>query len=104
MDAEATVAVSAAVLALTQICKWAGIPDKYGPIAVLALSLIGVVFWGWSTGTFERTQAFAYFAGWISVATGAAGLFGFSRASAGALARALPPPANGAGESPTIKE
>ena len=63
MDAEAVISVSAAVVALVQLSKWSGIPDKFGPIAVLLWSLVGVTFWGWSQGTFERTTAFAYFAG-----------------------------------------
>ncbi|HXG70393.1 MAG TPA: hypothetical protein VNJ04_07250 [Gemmatimonadaceae bacterium] len=96
--------VSAAVVALTQILKWAGIPDKYGPGAVLALAVLGVTFWGYSVGNFERTRAFEYFAGWIAVATSAAGVFGFTRASTTAVTAAKAPPMSGAGSSPTTKE
>jgi hypothetical protein len=103
MDGEAIVAVSAAVVALTQLVKWGGIPDKYGPFAVLGLSALGVLFWGWSEGVFERAKAFEYFAGWIAVATGAAGVYGFTRAAGSGVARMSPPPSTGAGNSPTVE-
>jgi hypothetical protein len=103
MDAGAIVTVSAAVVALTQFSKWAKLPDQYGPLAVLAFSAMGVVLWGWSVGTFERTQSFGYFSGWIAIATSAAGVYGFSRASGEALTKASPPPSSGAGSEPTIK-
>jgi hypothetical protein len=104
MDGEAILAVSAAVVALTQLMKWGGVPDKYGPLAVLALAVVGVVFWGYSVGNFERTKAFEYFAGWIAVATSAAGVFGFTRATTSAVTAAKAPPMSGAGSSPTLKE
>lgn len=102
MDGEAIIAISAAVVALVQLVKWSGLPDRWGPAGVLALSLIGVVFWGWSRGTFERAVAFEYFAGWIAVATSAAGVFGFTRAASSSLARMTPPPLGGAGDSRTV--
>lgn len=103
MDAQAVLTVSGAVVALTQLAKWSGIPDKTGPIVVLLLALLGVAFWGYAEGTFERTKAFEYFAGWISVSLSAAGVFGFTRAAAGAVTAAMPPPGGGAGGSPTSK-
>lgn len=104
MTAEAIISISAAVVALTQLVKWAGLKDTYGPLSVLVLSLLGVAFWGWSIGTFERAQAFTYFVGWIAVATSAAGVFGFTRAGSEAVTRLKPPPSGGAGSSPTIKD
>lgn len=103
MDGEAIIAVSAAVVALTQLVKWAGLPDSRGPLAVLGLSLLGVAFWSWSRGTFEQARAFEYFAGWIAVSTSAAGVFGFTRAAPAAVTAAKAPPAGGAGASPTEK-
>lgn len=103
MDGEAILTVSAAVVALTQLIKWGGLPDRVGPLAVLALALVGVAFWGYAEGTFERTKAFEYFAGWVAVATSAAGVFGFTRASKEAVTKTSPPP-SGAGGSPTIDE
>lgn len=103
MDAQAIASVTIAVVGLTQIVKWAGIPDKGGPIAVMLISLAGVGLWGWSQGTFVRTQTFDYFAAWILVSTSAAGVFGFTRAAVGAVVNVAPPPGGGAGGSPTIK-
>ena len=80
MDGEAIIAVAAAVVTLTQMAKWGGIPDRWGPAAVLVLAAIGVGLWGWSAGTFQRETTFAYFAGWITVSSSAAGVFGFIRA------------------------
>lgn len=102
MTGEAILTVSAAVVGLTQIVKWSGLPDKWGPLAVLALSLLGTLLWGWSVGTYQRAETFAYFAGWIAVSTSAAGVFGFTRAAAGAVTRATPPPPGGAGSNSTV--
>lgn len=105
MDTQASLTVAAAVVALTQLFKWSRmIPDKFGPLAVLVLSALGVAFWGYSEGTFERATAFEYFAGWIGVCLQAAGVYGFTRAAGTAVTNALAPPASGAGSSPTIKE
>ena len=102
MDAQAIVTVSATVVALTQLAKWGGVPDKYGVFAVMLLSLIGVGFWGWSQGNFHRETAFLYFAGFVAVATSAAGIFGFTRAASEAITKTSSPP-SGAGSSPTTK-
>ncbi len=104
MHAEAIVSVSAAVLALTQLAKWSNLPDEYGPVSVLGLALIGTAFWGWSQGDFSRATSFGYFAGWIAVATSAAGVYGFSRASGTALTKLAAPPATGAGSEKTTKK
>lgn len=104
MDGAAIVSVSAAVVALTQFAKWSGIPDKLGPIAVIVLSVLGVAVWGWSVGDFERAKAFDYFTGWIAVTTGAAGVYGFTRAAAVGISSMTPPPKSAAGSSPTVKD
>lgn len=99
MGSQAIVTVSAAIVALTQLLKFANvINDRRGPIGVLILSALGVVFWGWTTGDVSRASAFGYFAGWIAVATSAAGIFGFTRAAPGAITGGPP---NAAGSSPT---
>lgn len=104
MNAQDIITISAAVVALVQLVKWAGIPDKYGPGAVLGLALLGVAMWGFSAQIpFARNQTFTYFSGWIAVATSAAGVFGFTRAAGEQLVRATPPP-GGAGSSPTVKD
>lgn len=87
MDGEAIVTVSAAVVALVQLAKWGFVPDRYGPLAVLFASFVGVGLWGvdqYQRFT-ETAGLFEYFAGWIAVTTSAAGVFGFSRASASTL-------------------
>jgi hypothetical protein len=102
MNAEAILSVSAAVVALTQLIKWAGLPDKWGPMAVLGLALVGVVIWAFSTTpAYDRELIFPFFSGWISVALNAAGVFGFTRAAVSAVARVTPPPTDGAGSSRT---
>jgi len=103
MDAQAVLTVSGAVVALTQLTKWSGVSDKAGPLIVLFLAAIGVVFWGYAEGSFERTKAFEYFAGWISVALNAAGVYGFTRAAVSSVTSATPPPNDGAGSSRTTK-
>ena len=90
MNAEAIVAVSAAVVALTQLVKWSGVDDKHGAWAVLILSLLGTVFWGWSNEAMTRRTAFEFFAGWITVATSAAGIFGFTRSIPEAVSKMGP--------------
>lgn len=105
MDAQAIITISAAVVALTQLVKWGGVPDKYGPLAVLLLAALGVAAWAYSANViFERSQTFVYFAGWIAVATSSAGVFGFTRAGSEQLVKMKPPPGGGAGASPTIKD
>jgi hypothetical protein len=102
MDGQAILTVSGAVVALVQLVKWMGLPDQRAPLAVLGLSALGVVFWGVTTGTFERTQAFGYFAGWIAIATSAAGVFGFTRSGPSSLTATKEPPP-GAGANATVK-
>ena len=89
MNAEAIMIVSTAVVALVQLVKWGGLPDRFGPIAVAVLALVGVGIWvidHWQRGL-PPVFAFDYFAGWILVATSAAGVFGFTRASASAVTK-----------------
>lgn len=87
MNGEAIISVSAAVVALTQLLKWAGLDDSKGPLAVLVASLLGVAFWGWSTGDITRASAFGYFAGWIAVMTSSAGVYGFTRSTGDSLTK-----------------
>jgi len=103
MNGQAIMTVAAAVVGLTQLVKWAGIPDRMGPLVVMVLSLIGVAVYGVSQEELvTRLQLFDYFAGWIAVSTSSAGVFGFTRAAATAVTAAKPPPAGGAGMNPTL--
>lgn len=96
MSGEAIITVSAATVALTQLVKWAGLPDRWGPLAVVLLAALGVALWVYTQGELSRAAAFDVFAGWVAVATSAAGVFGFSRAAADTLTKMTPPP-SGAG-------
>jgi O-antigen/teichoic acid export membrane protein len=100
MEGDAIVTVSAAVFALTQLIKWTGLPDRWGPASVLVLAALGVGIWVYSQGDFMREDAFELFAAWVAVATSAAGVFGFSRAAAGVVTSLTHPP-TGAGQEPT---
>lgn len=101
MSGQAILTVSASIVALTQLLKWSKVvSDQRGPLLVLALALFGVAFWGWATGDISRASAFGYFAGWISVATSAAGIYGFTRSGPESITSTSTPP-SGAGASPT---
>lgn len=104
MNAQDIVLISGAVVILTQFVKWQGMRDSLGPLVVLLLAAIGVGVWGWSKGNLDRTVAFDFFAGWLSVALNAAGIFGFTRAASSAVTKATAPPQSGAGSSPTVKD
>jgi hypothetical protein len=80
MSAEAIVTVSAAVVALVQVIKWALRRDGWGPAIVLLVSLLGVAVWAVSQGDATWASAWSYFAGWVAVATSAAGVYGFTQA------------------------
>lgn len=86
MEAEAIVTVSAAVVTLVTLLKWAGVPAQFGPVAVLGASIVGVALWGYSSDTpFDQTQLFSYFSGLLAVMTSAAGIYGFTRATGDSL-------------------
>ena len=103
MNADAVVAVSAGVVACTQLVKWAGMRDAFGPIVVIVLSGVGVALWLFSQETWPpmRTDTWNIASGWVAVTLTAAGTFGFTRAAASAVTSAKPPPFSGAGSSPT---
>lgn len=103
MNSEATITISGAVVALTQFVKWAGLPDRWGPLAVLVLSALGVLTWAYSVNTYVRADTFSYFAAWVNVTIGAAGIFGFTRASSSSLTAIREGGSSGAGGSVTTK-
>ena len=104
MTAESVVAISAGVVAATQLVKWAGLPDKVGPIIVMLFAALGVGLWLFSQQAWPpaRTDTWNIASGWISVTLAAAGTFGFTRAAVGAVTRATPPPVDGAGSADTV--
>lgn len=102
MNGEEIMSVSAAVVALVQLAKWSGVPDKYGPACVLVLAVLGTAVWAWSSGQVgNRELVFGLFAGWIAVATSAAGVFGFTRAARADMVKTQSPP-SGAGNNSTV--
>lgn len=96
MDGQAIIAVSAAVVGLTQLAKWSGVPDERGPVVVLLLAAVGTAIWAYTAGNFGQATAFDYFAGWVAVAMTAAGIYGFTRAGSAAVTATRPPPAGAA--------
>lgn len=101
MSAQDILTVSTVVVALVQYAKWSGVPDERGPGVVLGLSLLGVAFWAYSVGNFSRATAFDYLAGYVTVATSAAGIFGFTRKARTSITSTKEPPEGGAGSSAT---
>ena len=91
MDAEAIMTVSAAVVALTQLAKWIGVSERWAPLVVLVLSARGALLWAVTQPHLARADAFSYFAGWIPVATSAAGVSGFTRAAANRVSQVTSP-------------
>ena len=83
MEAAAIMTVSGAVVALTELFKFFKmVPDDKGPLAVFILSALGVILFQASEPVpFVRTQLFGLFAGWIVIATSAAGVYGFVKAT-----------------------
>lgn len=107
MTAENIALVSAAVVALTQLIKWMGLPDRRGPLVVLGLAALGVALWAASfESAFERRAIWPYFAAWIVVATSAAGVYGFTRSMPEAVTVTRRPPGaahGGAAQEPTAR-
>lgn len=104
MTADAIVAIAAGVVGLTQLIKWAGLKDSFGPLIVILLSGVGVMVWLFSQTLWPpaRTETWNIAAGWIAIALSAAGTFGFTRSGASAVTRVKAPPDDGAGSSATI--
>jgi hypothetical protein len=100
MSSEEALLVGAAVTALTQFAKWAGIDERRGPVAVILLSLLGVLLWSFSTvPAWDRALVWSIFSGWVNVLLTAAGIYGFTRAMPEAVSSFTKPP-TGAGSEP----
>ena len=86
IDTQAALTISAAVVALATLIKWAAPADALSGtralIVVCVLSALGVALWVLSLPAFpDRTWMFGIFQAWISVALQAAGVYGFARAA-----------------------
>lgn len=83
MNAEAIASISVAVVALTQLIKMSAIPTENRSVVigiVFGLSALGIAVWGFShEPLLVRELAWSYFAGWVLVATSAAGVFGLAQ-------------------------
>lgn len=102
MDAQAIAAVTIPTVGITQIIKWAGLPDRYGAIVVPIVAAIWVAAWVYSSAAYNRAALFDILAGWVVVTAAAAGVFGYTRAASDAVtATSSPPP--GAAQNPTAK-
>lgn len=89
MGEKEIVAMSAVVVALTQFFKWAGVPDRYGPLAAGLVSVAAVIVWA-----FDHASQFGgmlplstYVVAFIAVLSSAAGVYGFTRATGEAMTR-----------------
>ena len=87
MDGLAIMSVSAAIVALMHLLRWAGVPRQWAPLLVPALAALGVGVWAIAHGPFTNADIFNYIAGWIAVTTSAATVWGFRWAAAGRLER-----------------
>lgn len=104
MNTESSVAIGAAVVALTQMVKFFHVPDRWGAAVVVILSVIGVAAWSVSQSVpFDRTQIWPLFTAWVSVATSAAGVWGFARAVNPGDVTATGRPPSGTGQAYTTK-
>lgn len=86
MNAEAIITVSALVVALSTLIKWAAPGDSISGVRALLLvfllSGLGVGAWVFSLATtVDRTWTFGILSAWAAVATSAAGVFGFASAA-----------------------
>ncbi|HZQ99612.1 MAG TPA: hypothetical protein VFC93_12450 [Chloroflexota bacterium] len=98
MPSETVIAVAGSVTALTQLLKFWGVPNRFGPYVVLGLSFLGVVIWAASQpDPLNRLNLWQYFAAVVNVMVSAAGVYGFARATSASevtsLRRGRPSPA-----------
>ncbi len=86
IDTQAALTISAAVVALATLIKWAVPNDRVSSVGALlivcVLSALGVLLWVVSLPELPSRQwAFGIFAAWVAVALQAAGVYGFATAA-----------------------
>lgn len=101
MTPQEALGVSALVTALTQVAKWSGVPDRYGPVVVLLISALATALWAWDASIPFRGNGFILVSNAAQIALQAAGIFGFTRASASAVIALTSPPAGAGGDATT---
>lgn len=79
LDAGAIIMIAGAVVALVELLKHGGVPNRYGLAVVVVSSAFGVLLWGWSNDDLSRATAFDYFAGIVAVTTSSGGVYGLVR-------------------------
>jgi hypothetical protein len=78
MDATAILTVSGFALTATALLRWAGVPSRWGAPTSALVSLIGVAVWTLSQeASVDRTWTFGLLAGWVTITSTAAGVYGF---------------------------
>ena len=82
MDQLAIVRISAVVVAVMYLLRWAGVSRRWAPVLVPLTSMLGIGLWAYANGPVGQTEAFNYVAGWIAVTTSAATVWGFCWAAA----------------------
>ncbi len=107
IDTQAALTISAAVVALATLIRWAAPGDSISGtralLVVCGLSALGVALWVLSLpAPPSRQWMFGIFQAWISVSLQAAGVYGFANAST----RSLPAhdPTQSMRDDPTVKE
>lgn len=82
-SAQDILSIGALVLLLTEIAKFAGLPDRMGLLAAGIFSAMGVGFWTVSNPNLvlDRFIIWPLFAAFVTVLATAAGAFGFVRAA-----------------------
>ncbi|MEO6390819.1 MAG: hypothetical protein ABIP75_03145 [Pyrinomonadaceae bacterium] len=73
------VIISATVMGIVQLLKAANLPAKLAPVAVVVISAICLILFGWSQNDLSRASSFDYFATGITIALSAMGLFGLAQ-------------------------
>lgn len=98
LDAKALALISAAVVAFVEMVKFGGVPQRYGVLAVVLCSLLGVGIWAYSYDALARENLFDLFAGVAVVMTTSAGVYGFIRAATPSQVTNTRRPPSAAGE------
>jgi hypothetical protein len=88
MNADSVIAISALVVALSQLIKWAIPNDRMSGMAALLivamLSAVGVGAWVFSLSTsVDKTWTFGILSAWVAVMLTSAGVFGFVNTATG---------------------
>jgi hypothetical protein len=86
MDELAVMRVSGVVVALMYLLRWAGVPPRWAPLLVPALSASGVAVWAYANAPVSQPETFSYLAGWVTVAVSAATAWGFTTVATAKLA------------------